>query len=364
MKLKLLISVAKAFASAGLSGYAASLLLSLMPFPLPFAIKAPALTFAGVSGLLWYIRVWIQCYYFDKSFPTPKSCRNLRGKTAIVTGGTVGGIGFASAKILVELGCNVIVTVRTKEKGRAACHCLSSSGGASSYVICDFLSHESILNCAAEIKTKASGIDFLVLNAGILTPTKTGSVADIWMTNHLGPWMFLQELRSHLAKASRVVWVSSGAHKEASISWANPFYPSSGKGALGGSAYGQSKLANIMHMREFQRRIRSKSPSLFVKCAAVTPGAVLTNIFRNSIPALLSPIVAFLFRSPRVGAQVVKMACLSQHLQGGEYLSNCYVKETEGVGRCSNDQSQWVRLWELTQKQAEELTQKQTGTRA
>ena len=108
MKLKLLISVAKAFASAGLSGYAASLLLSLMPFPLPFAIKAPALTFAGVSGLLWYIRVWIQCYYFDKSFPTPKSCRNLRGKTAIVTGGTVGGIGFASAKILVELGYRTV----------------------------------------------------------------------------------------------------------------------------------------------------------------------------------------------------------------------------------------------------------------
>ena len=31
------------------------------------------------------------------------------------------------------------------------------------------------------------------------------------------------------------------------------------------------------------------------------------------------------------------MACLDDNLKGGEYLSNCYVKPTEGQGGCSND---------------------------
>lgn len=357
MLLALLSGALKAFASAGLSGYATSHLLSMMPFSLPFAVKAPLLACGCLSGLLYYVRVWIQCYYFDKSFKTPQNCRNLNGKTAIVTGGTLGGLGFASAKILAELGCNVILTVRTEEKGRAACDCLSSCAGKSSYVICDFMSHDSILKCTKELQTKVpdTGINFLVLNAGIAKPAKTGSVADVWMTNHLGPWMFLQELMARLAKGSRVVWVSSGAHKRASISWDDPFYPSSAKGTLGGKAYGQSKLANIMHMREFQRRIRSESPALSggdVKCSAITPGAVRTNIL-PAVPFFLYPLIIFLLRSPYMGAQVIKMACLDQQLQGGEYLSNCYVKESEGADQCSNDQSQWARLWDLSSKQVE-----------
>lgn len=358
MSLGLLGDALKAFASAGLSGYATSFVLSMVPFSLPLAIKAPVLACGTLGGLLWYMRVWIQCYYFDKSFKTPKVSQNLNGKTAIVTGGTLGGLGFASAQILAELGCNVILTVRTEDKGRAACNRLSSSAGNLSYVICDFMSHDSILKCAAELKTQVpdTGINFLVLNAGIARPANTGSVADVWMTNHLGPWMFLQELAVSLAKSSRVVWVSSGAHKRASISWDDPFYPSSAKGTLGGNAYGQSKLANIMHMREFQRRIRSKSPALSggdVKCSAVTPGAVRTNILGGNVPFLLYPLVAFLLRSPHMGAQVIKMACLDPHLQGGEYLSNCYIKESEGADQCSNDQAQWVRLWDVTSKQVE-----------
>ena len=110
-----------------------------------------------------------------------------------------------------------------------------------------------------------------------------------------------------------------------------------------GGAYGQSKLAQIMHMRELQRRVPGASrvkcfaaalllrhccvtaASLLlyccvtdtllevhrrcgggasrVKCFAVTPGFVLTNIFRP--PALLYPLFWFISRSPHVGAQVI-----------------------------------------------------------
>jgi len=55
-----------------------------------------------------------------------------------------------------------------------------------------------------------------------------------------------------------------------------------------------------------------------------------------------------------MGAQVIKMACLDNDLEGGEYMSNCYVKESEGVDGCSKDEELWKRLWELTAKQVEQ----------
>ena len=45
------------------------------------------------------------------------------------------------------------------------------------------------------------------------------------------------------------------------------------------------------------------------------------------------------------------MACIDQDIPGGAYLSNCYVKETEGAGGCSNDTAQWAKLWELSESQ-------------
>ncbi len=65
-----------------------------------------------------------------------------------------------------------------------------------------------------------------------------------------------------------MVAVSSGAHKTAWIEHSNPWRA---QGPF--NVYGQSKLAQIMHMRELQRR------EPYLRCIAVTPGMVLTNIF-------------------------------------------------------------------------------------
>jgi len=243
-----------------------------------------------------------------------------------------------------------------------------------------------VRNCAAEIKTKTDGangaandgIDFLVLNAGI--SGQQANTAKVWMTNHVGPWIFANELMPSLIQAAkkhnsndpsnqqscpRVVWVSSGAHKKSAIDFDDTFRPTKSPGGLTLSSYGQSKLANIMHMREYQKRVReclereidndndTNTSNADIKCFAVTPGAVWTNIF--PVMPLLYPLFWAVMRSPTMGAQVIKMACLDNDvLKGGEYLSNCYVKESQGIDGCSNDEEQWKRLWELTAKQVEE----------
>lgn len=301
---------------------------------------------AATAGFVYYLRTWIQDYAWDWSYPHNK---DLTGKTVLVTGGTVGGLGFASAEIFAKLGARVIVTVRTDAKGEAAVRALRSSSGAAargqcSYVLCDFLDSSSIRRCAATVRAMLDGdagnqhIDFLILNAGI---AKSKIPADIWQTNHVGPWLFTEEIEPLLSASDlRIVWVSSGAHKKASIHFENPFDPSRSS-ALGGGAYGQSKLANILHMREYPKRHAGD-----VRCFAVTPGFARTRIM--TAPLLMKPLLYAISRSPTLGAQVIKMACLDDNLEGGEYLSNCYVKPTEGKDGCSNDAEMSARLWELT----------------
>mmetsp|Transcript_50282 Transcript_50282/g.58084 ORF Transcript_50282/g.58084 Transcript_50282/m.58084 type:complete len:420 (+) Transcript_50282:68-1327(+) len=369
------------------------------------AIRISLTTLASLGGLTYYLRVWVQDYYFDRSYkekPSSSSsspCRDLTGHTAVVTGGTVNGLGYAAAELLYQQGANVIITTRSIEKGETAIAKLtkkepqSSSLSRASFVVCDFLSESSIRKCSTKIIKSTNGrIDFLVLNAGISGQGGASSTvaAKVWMTNHLGPFLFANELMPALIRTAkenqsqqpRVVWVSSGAHKKADIDWDNPFQPGSSVGRDGDgdgdgdgnskstpsssiSSYGQSKLANIMHMREYQKRIRQKinSDAADVKCFAVTPGAVWTNIMPPT--PLLYPLFWFILRSPTIGAQVIKMACLDNNiLKGGEYLSNCYVKATEGENGCSNDEIQWNKLWELSSKQIEENEYKKFSSSA
>jgi len=376
--------LAKAATSTGVSGYVAHQLLLSLSLSRP--IHNLATFFAALGGLIYYMKVWINDYYVDWSY---NDNRDLTGRTAVVTGGTVNGLGCAIAEILYTQGAKVIVTVRTKEKGEAAVTKLQGRKGDQnrvSYVLCDFLSESSVRDCVSEIQQTTNGqIDFLILNAGTSgrRESKAGNkqqqqqqheaeeedaeeknrfTAKVWMANHVGPWIFAQGLMPSLVQTAtqkpsenpRVVWVSSGAHKRATIHWEDPLLPDRTGGGLV-SAYGQSKLANIMHAREYQKRVRALLPKDSkgdVKCFAITPGLVWTN-FVPKIP-LLYPLFWFIMRSPKKGAQVIKMACLDNDLKGGEYMSNCYVKESEGIDGCSNDEEQWKRLWELTAKQVKD----------
>lgn len=211
---------------------------------LSMAATASTVLLTSVGCFLYYARVWIQGYYFDKR------CRiqaELNGRVAIVTGGTVGGLGFAAAEILHGMGATVVLTVRSAAKGEEAVKRLGG-GERVSYELVDFLSAASVAQGAAAIEARVGRLDFLVLNAGV----GSGKSTDMWMANQLGPFLFTEALTPLLVHTAqqgrdvRVVAVSSGAHKRAAIHWADPWDPSPlGKGGIGlGSAYGQSKCLN------------------------------------------------------------------------------------------------------------------------
>jgi len=316
-------------------------------------ITVPTAIFGSLGSFLYYARVWIQGYYFDKRCT---SDANLNDKVVLVTGGTQGGLGFAAASLLAKMGATVVITVRSEAKGKQAVAALKSAAGHQriSFVIIDFLSKKSIREGASAVTATHSRLDMLVLNAGI----GRGPSADVWMANQVGPFLFTELLTPVLKStaksfgAVRVVAVSSGAHKKSSICYNDPYSPTT-SGNLGSAAYGQSKLAQILHMRELQRRLRAE-PGLegeqSVRCFCMTPGFALTNITAASMPTLLMPLLWVLSRSPEMGAQPIKMACVDPALPGGSYLSNCYVKETEGADGCCKKPDEWAKLWELCEK--------------
>jgi 3-oxoacyl-[acyl-carrier protein] reductase len=104
----------------------------------------------------------------------------LKGKIAIVTGGTRG-IGRAIAKSLAAAGAKVAITARDEKEiaGTVAKLNELAAGNAAAYV-CDVRDYDQVKSVFAGIAKDLGGIDILVNNAGIgiFAPVESMSVED------------------------------------------------------------------------------------------------------------------------------------------------------------------------------------------
>lgn len=107
---------------------------------------------------------------------------SLDGTTALVTGaGSPGGIGFATARLLVELGCAVAVCAtgaRIDERARA----LRSLGGPVSAHVGDLTDADGARRVVEEALSAHGRIDLLVNNAGMAQegrPERLAPVAEL-----------------------------------------------------------------------------------------------------------------------------------------------------------------------------------------
>ncbi len=91
---------------------------------------------------------------------------DLTGKTAIVTGGSVG-IGYGIAYRLAEAGASVAIANRTKDEGEKAAAGLSAKGWKAIAIQTDVSDEGSVKRMVNETTDRLGGIDILVNNAGI-----------------------------------------------------------------------------------------------------------------------------------------------------------------------------------------------------
>jgi len=280
--------------------------------------------------------------------------RHLVGKTALVTGAT-SGIGFYTALGLARDGADVIVGARNETRGRNAVEAIRKVNGSSKidYLIADLSSMAGVRELAEATIDQNSRLDILVNNVGGFFLTREVSVDGYEMTfalNHLSYFLLTELLRDLLVESApaRIVNVSSVAHSNSRINFDDPQMMNRRYWPI--TAYGQSKLANVLFTYELAHRLVDTGATV----NALHPGLVRTGLGTKHIFRMLIPFVWFgltMAMSPEEGAKTSLLLAASPELEGvtGKYYSTG--KEVR-TSRRSYDKSAAERLWKLS----EELT--------
>ncbi|XP_017687973.1 PREDICTED: dehydrogenase/reductase SDR family member 13 [Lepidothrix coronata] len=286
-----------------------------------------------------------------RSPPRPRARPALRGRTAIVTGGS-SGIGAATALELARCGARVILATRNALRGEAAASRIRTETGNEEvrFMHLDLASLRSVRAFASTFLRQEPHLHLLINNAGVSAGGTTEDGFSLpFQVNHLGHFLLTQLLLERLRSCgpSRVVIVASSAHCAGRLRPESLGRPPPGLFSAF-QDYCDSKLANVLHARELATREQDTQ----VTCYAVHPGFVNTALFRHAplwLKPLLLPLAWLLFLDPSEGAQVV-LDCATR--DGLEPLSGRYFTD-------SGPQQPWPRgrddrlaraLWESSER--------------
>jgi len=229
---------------------------------------------------------------------------NLYGKVAIVTGGN-SGLGFRACQFLARRGAKVYMAARNESKAVAAISELERQGlndGSVVFLHCNLPDPHAVKRAAERFLQLETRLDILINNAAMTSlpfeMTNEGLSAHV-QTNHIGHFILTSTLLDLLKSTSRqnaadvrIINVISVTYKQQVLSkfdraaFSRRYEP----GTLNNlRSLGISKLANILHVNELQRRLSSEGFSNIV-CMSLDPGVVITpqslHFFENAIPFL------------------------------------------------------------------------------
>jgi retinol dehydrogenase-12 len=202
-------------------------------------------------------------------------------RTALITGASAG-IGLHTALGLARAGMRVILAGRDPGRTEAAQRFVAgrAPGAQVETALADFSSLAAVRALAADILGRHERLDVLVNNAGLISPRYAESADGYELTiavNHLAPFLLTNLLLDRLKASaqeetvSRIVTVASAAHKGAKL---DPTTMAKPKDWTPLSAYGRSKLANILFTRALARRL---GPATVI-AACLHPGVIATDI--------------------------------------------------------------------------------------
>tara|TARA_R110002124_G_scaffold57700_12_gene161513 strand:+ start:3410 stop:4273 length:864 start_codon:yes stop_codon:yes gene_type:complete len=276
----------------------------------------------------------------------------MKNKICLVTGANAG-IGFETAKALCAKGFKVILVCRTKEKAISAMdRILENQADASmDYATADLSSQAEVRTLAMNIISKYPILDVLINNAGIwysdMVLTEDG-IERQWAINHLAPFLLTQLLLPLLVKAAepRIITVSSDSHFHGKIHFEDVNLTNNYHGLR---AYAQSKLANILFTKAFDRIKPLKKLAIY----AVQPGLVKTDIGLKhtfSFHGLMWKLRRLTGKTPAHGAATSIFLACEDSVKGdsGKYWDNCKPKATSNKAASIPDAD---RLWALSSKQ-------------
>jgi NAD(P)-dependent dehydrogenase (short-subunit alcohol dehydrogenase family) len=268
----------------------------------------------------------------------------LRGKwsdkTILITGCS-SGIGIETARALLETGATLYLTARDLNKAKSALGSILENNRVHLLEL-DLKSLASVRKCADAFLAESDRLNVLIANAGVMA-TPEGRTVDGFETqfgtNHLAHFLLIELLRPTLIKSSsadfksRVVILSSGAHRVGGINFSNltlegEYHP--------WAAYGQSKTANLYTANELERRYGNQG----LHAWSVHPGLIMTGLMQFLPEETLQgwgndANVNKKLKSPEQGASTTVWAATVKALEGdgGKYLEECQIAKPTPAGQ-------------------------------
>jgi protochlorophyllide reductase len=311
-----------------------------------------------------------------------------RKSTAVITGAS-SGVGLYTAKALAKKGWHVVMACRDVRKAGDAAQAVGIPQGSYSIMQIDLGDLESVRRFVREFRASGKILKAILCNAAIYMPLikeplRSPEGYELTMTtNHLGHFLLcnlmLEDLKNSPEYDKRLVILGTVTHNPDEpggkvyprpdlgnfegfeAGFKEPISMADGKKFEPVKAYKDSKVCNVLTMRELHRRFHDSTgitfTSLYPGCVADTP------LFRNHYPLFqkLFPLFQKYITKGYVsqelsGERVASVIADPEFKQSGAYWSwgnrnsqerKAFVQKVSSQAR---DDEKAVRMWELTAK--------------
>jgi NAD(P)-dependent dehydrogenase (short-subunit alcohol dehydrogenase family) len=273
----------------------------------------------------------------------------MEEKICLVTGAT-SGVGKETALALAKLGATIVFTAWDIKKGeeiRDQFRALSKNE-VIEVLECDLSSLQSVRDCCDRFRSRYDRLHVLINNAGTWEKERKLSkdgIENTFAVNHLAPFLMTNLLLDIIKKSApaRIISISSGLHG-GTIDFDDVEFKN---GFRGMSAYRQSKLADMLFIKELARRLKGTG----VTANCLMPGFVATGLSRNS-SAVSRAFFKIFGSSSEKGAETPIYLASSPNVEGisGECFEKKRIAKTS---RNSNDPVLASKLWDLSVKYTE-----------
>jgi len=281
---------------------------------------------------------------------------DLSGRRCLVTGAN-SGIGYETALALADLGAEVVLLCRNRERGdQAAQEIREATGNAKVFTEPVDMSDLGSIRAAAE-RLSSGSVDVLVHNAGVLPDERveTGDgLESVFATHVAGPHLLTRLLRGSLEKSpdGRVIWVSSGGMYTRRLNLRDPNWNE--RDYDGVIAYAETKRAQVVLAELWAEELRGSA----VVVNSMHPGWADTPSVKSSLPRF-HRVTKHILRTPAEGADSVvwMAACPRARRSTGRFFFDRKERRTHLLSSTRETEEDRRALWNLCESSTVERSQ-------
>lgn len=311
--------------------------------------------------------------------------------TAIITGAS-SGVGLYTAKALADTNqWEIVMACRNVEKSETAAQEIGIPKDRYTIIPLDLANFDSVREFVNSFRQTGKSLDALVCNAAVYMPilkepkrNPDGYELTV-TTNHLGHFLLcnlmLEDLKQSSSPHPRLVILGTVTANRKELGGKIPipappdlgdlngfeegFKPPismiNGKKFKPGKAYKDSKLCNVLTMRELHRRYHDETgitfSSLYPGCVAESP--LFRNhysLFQKIFPWFQKKVTGGYISQEEAGKRVAAVVKDPEYNQSGAYWSwgNRQKKDRQSfvqeMSPEASDEAKAERLWELSEK--------------